>query len=345
MKRSDQIIDWPAARSATRTPEARGMARDSVRLLVSSLDGHRHAIFHELADFLAPKTLLVVNTSATLPASLPAAGRFGAFTLNLSTRYGDRLWLTEPRWNPATPGPMPLRAGDKFETAGMAARAVAPYPGLPRLWFVAFDGSVELAMADEGEPIRYGYMEPPFPPLSAYQTVFARRPGSAEMPSAARPFSLPVVDELANRGVRIAPIELHTGVSSLESSDDPARHNMYPEPFAVPAETADAINQARRQGRPVIAVGTTVVRALESAWDGEGVRTARGSTRVVVSPERGINTVDGLITGFHDPHASHLAMLHAVAGEPVITTAYDEAARAGYLWHEFGDSHLILRPR
>ena len=343
MKRNDRILDWPTARAATRTPEARGLARDQVRLLVSGPDGHRHAIFHDLADFLQPGTLLVVNTSATLPASLPATGRFGAFTLNLSTRYADRLWLAEPRWNAATPGPIPLKVEETFEAAGMAVRAIAPYPGLPRLWFVAFDGSVEMAMADEGEPIRYGYIEPPFPPLSAYQTVFGRRPGSAEMPSAARPFSQRVVDDLNRRNVGIAAIELQTGVSSLESDDGAAMPALYPEPFSVPAETAAAVNEARRQRRPVIAVGTTVTRALESAWDGERVRAARGSTRVFVRPERGITTVDGLITGFHDLHASHLAMLYAIAGEQCIDTAYDEAARAGYLWHEFGDSHLILR--
>ena len=227
----------------------------------------------------------------------------------------------------------------------MAARLVAPYPELPRLWFVAFDGSLEMAMADEGEPIRYGYIEPPFPLLSAYQTIFAQRPGSAEMPSAGRPFSPAVLNDLRRRNVMVAPIELQTGVSSLEIEDDAAGRTLYPEPFSVPAGTAAAVNLARRQGRPVIAVGTTVVRALESAWDGNRVRAARGSTRLFVHSARGINTVDGLITGFHDPHATHLAMLHAIAGEELVSAAYGEAVREGYLWHEFGDSHLILPRR
>lgn len=344
-QRSDRLIDRPTGRPATRTPEARGLARDQVRLLVSGPDGHQHTIFRELADFLPTGTLLVVNTSATLPASLPASARFGAFTLNLSTRYADRLWLSEPRWDAARPGPLPLQAGETFEVAGMAGRLVAPYPDLPRLWFVAFDGSAEMAMADEGEPIRYGYVESPFPPLSAYQTVFAMRPGSAEMPSAGRPFSQAVLGDLRSRNITVAPVELQTGVSSLEIEDDAAGRALYPEPFWVPAETAAAVNAARRQRRTVIAVGTTVVRALESAWDGERVRAARGSTRLFVHPERGINAVDGLITGFHDPHATHLAMLHAIAGEKLIGAAYGEAVREGYLWHEFGDSHLILRPR
>jgi S-adenosylmethionine:tRNA ribosyltransferase-isomerase len=344
MKPESARLNRIRARSATRTPEARGLARDEVRLLVSGPDGHQHAIFHQLAEFLPAGALLVVNTSATLPASLPASGRLGRFTLNLSTRYADRLWLAEPRPDAARPGPLPFVPGETLEVAGMAARLVASYPDLPRLWFVAFDGSIEAAMADEGEPIRYGYLEPPFPPLSAYQTIFAERPGSAEMPSAARPFSERVLAELDWREIAIAPIELQTGVSSLEAGGG-AAVTLYPEPFIVPAETAAAVNAARRERRLVIAVGTTVVRALESAFDGDRVRAVAGFTRLFVHPERYLRTVDGLITGFHDPEATHLAMLHAIAGEKRISAAYAEATRAGYLWHEFGDSHLILPSR
>jgi S-adenosylmethionine:tRNA ribosyltransferase-isomerase len=336
------LMDKLAPRSATVPPEARGLARDEVPLLVSRADRHEHAVFHELADFLPAGSLLVVNTSATLPASLPASGRIGRFILNLSTRYAERLWLAEPRWNASRPGPLPIVAGETFEVAGMSARLIAPYPGLSRLWFVAFAASVEIAMADEGEPIRYGYVEPPFPPLSAYQTIFAERPGSAEMPSAARPFSRRVLDELAWRGISIVPLELHTGVSSLETYDGEGEPVLYPEPYIVPAETAAAVNRARRDGRPVIAVGTTVVRALETAWEGHQVGAASGFTRLFVEPSRGVHAVDGLITGFHDPNATHLAMLHAVAGVRLVADAYDEAIRAGYLWHEFGDSHLVL---
>jgi S-adenosylmethionine:tRNA ribosyltransferase-isomerase len=340
MKRSDPLLDRGIGRAAARTPEARGLARDEVRLLVSDPDGHQHAIFHELGDFLPAGTLLVVNTSATLPASLPAHGRIGPFRLNLSTRYGRQLWLAELRWDAARPGPLPLGPGETIEAAGMAARLVAPYPGLPRLWFVSFDGSVEMAMAEEGEPIRYGYLEPPFPPLAAYQTIFAEMPGSAEMPSAARPFTRKVVDDLKWRGIRVAGIELHTGVSSLEAGDAGV---LYPEPFTVGEETAAAVNAARREGRPVIAVGTTVVRALESASDGRAVRPMTGFTRLFVGPETGVNTIDGLVTGFHNPDATHLAILRAIAGEALVTAGYGEALREGYLWHEFGDSHLILR--
>src|SRR5690606_32773770 len=156
---------------------------------------HEHALFRELASFLPAGALLVVNRSATLPASLPASGAPGHFCLNLSTRYGNGVWLAEPRWSASRPGPLPLRRGETFEAAGIAGRFLSPFPGLKRLWFVRFAGDIEAAMVAEGEPIRYAYLEPPFPPLAAYQTLFASVPGSAEMPSAALPFTQRVCDD------------------------------------------------------------------------------------------------------------------------------------------------------
>ncbi len=345
MKSDVLYFDRPAALQATAPAETRGLARDEVRLLVSTPRGHTHARFDELARFLCPGDLLVVNTSATLPASLPAAHKDGEFIVNLSTRYGAGLWLAEPRYSAAQPGPLPLYAGDRLRVADLPARLVAPYPAIPRLWFIHFDGDIATAMARHGQPIRYGYMPHRYP-LSAYQTIFAHVPGSAEMPSAARPFTPRVLDSLRARGVALAEITLHTGVSSLEvEAEEIEQHPLYAEPFAVPATTAEAVNATRAGGRRVIAVGTTVVRALESAWDGGQVRAARGFTRRYVHPAQGVHTIDGLLSGLHDPMASHLAMLYAVAGEPLIREGYAAAIAAGYLWHEFGDSHLILPER
>lgn len=344
MKPADFLFERPAGQVATMPPEMRGLARDEVRLLVSTPRRHAHARFRDLASYLTPGTVLVVNRSATLAASLPATGRLGPFMLNLSTRYQDGLWLAEPRWDRSRPGPLPLHPGVSIEAGGLAGRLIAPYPGLARLWFTRIDGDVEAAIARAGEPIRYGYIEPPLPPLSAYQTLFSTVPGSAEMPSAGRPFTPRVVAELEADGIAILPIELHAGVSSLELDPETIdRPVLYPEPFRVPVATAATINQARREGRPVIAVGTTVVRALESAFADGQVRPAEGFTRLYVHPARRVQAVDGLLTGLHDPLASHLAMLHALAGTELIRGAYAEALREGYLWHEFGDTHLILR--
>ena len=161
------------------------------------------------------------------------------------------------------------------------------------------------------------------------------------MPSASRPFTAELVVELARRGVTVVPILLHTGVSSLEAHELP-----YPERYRVTDATAAHVNAVHRAGGRVIAAGTTVVRALETVADAHGVvHPGAGWTELVVTPERGVRAVDGLLTGWHEPEATHLLMLEAIAGRPALERAYAEAHRAGYLWHEFGDSHLLLPER
>lgn len=326
-------------------PEQRGAGRDAVRLMWSSGTVHSHYAFRDLPKLLQPGDVLVVNRSATLPASLPALlpERSGArsFLLNLSTRYDPRLWLAEPRWSPSEPGPVPLDAGERISVGGSPARVVGSHPRLARLVFVAFDEDPQLAMARAGRPIRYGYVAQP-QPLEAYQTVFADRPGSAEMPSAARPFTEWMVGACNRRGIEIARLTLHTGVSSLESPlGADGVPDLYAEPFEVPPETARVVNRARADGRRVVAVGTTVVRALESAWNGTKVVPARGFTSRVVSPGRSHGVIDGLLTGLHEAGSSHLAMLCGVASRETVDSAYREAVAEGYLWHEFGDTHLL----
>ncbi len=343
MKRSELIFDRPEGLVARRPAETEGQARDNGRLMVSTPSGHQHACFMDLPQFLQPGDLLVVNRSATLPASLTVEGSVGIFTLNLSTNYGDGLWLAEPRFSAAKPGPIPgLMPGQSLYVADIEARLIAPFPGLDRLWFVQFDGDLFAAMHQVGRPVHYSYVDKAFN-LKYYQTVFANTPGSAEMPSAAYPFTRRVLQQLQIRGVEIASIVLHTGVSSLEVEvDEVEQHPLYPEPYCVSKGTAAAVNRARAEGRRVIALGTTVVRALESAWDGHEVRPSSGFTRIYIHPQRGVFTVDGLLTGLHDPVTSHLAMLYAIGGQKLIRDAYREAVLEGYHWHEFGDSHLIL---
>ena len=342
MKSDVLMFDRPVHLQATAPPEQRSLDRDGVRLLVTTPEGSTHARFSDLPELLTPGDLLVVNESATIPASLPAEGMLGQLVLNLSTNYGNGLWLAEPRLTRSIPGSISLQEGEEIQLPGLTGRMVSRFPGLPRLWFVQLHGNVEAALGEYGSPIRYGYVDQDYP-LEAYQTIFARVRGSAEMASAARPFSLPLVDRLKQKGVEIATIVLHTGVSSLEvDAEELEDQVMYAEPFQVSPETADAVNTAKRQGRRVIAVGTTVVRALESAWDGQRVVPASGFTRIYIHPGRKVHTVDGLLTGFHDPMASHLAMLYALAGEEMVRSAYSDAVRSGYLWHEFGDSNLLL---
>lgn len=342
MKRSELIFERPLQLQATAPAEARGISRDQARLMVTTPSGHHHATFADLYQFLKPGDLVVVNDSATLPASLPASIGDMNFIVDFATDYGSGTWLVEPRWSSSQPGPLPLKAGSTMTLPGLTAHLIHTYPGLDRLWFVQVDGDVRAAMARFGSPIRYGYVPERYP-LSSYQTYFARHPGSAEMPSAAYPFTGDVVHKLKLSGIQLASITLHTGVSSLEVEREVVEeHPLFPEPFAVSKAAADAVNAARREGRRVIAVGTTVVRALESAWDGGQIRPRAGFTRAYIHPGTGVHVVDGLLTGLHDPVTSHLAMLYAVAGQETILSGYAEAVKEGYLWHEFGDSHLIL---
>jgi S-adenosylmethionine:tRNA ribosyltransferase-isomerase len=341
---SDLQFDRPADLQATAPAEERGLTRDGVRLLVSDDDDHTHARFRDLATVLEPGDLLVVNDSATLPASLPATGPPGQFLVNGCTDYGNGLWLVEPRWSESEPGPLSLSAGDRITVGGIHGHVVGEFPSIPRLVFVRFEGDVRAAMDAVGQPIRYGYVEEDYP-LDTYQTYFAATPGSAEMPSAARAFTHRVVESLRTHGIGIATITLHTGVASLEVKSEQAEENpLYPEPFRVPNATARAVAATNARGQRVIAVGTTVVRALESAWDTnrERVVPTEGFTQLFVTPERGTRVVDGLLTGLHDPQTTHLAMLYAISSQKSVMNGYREAIDEAYLWHEFGDTHLLL---
>ena len=168
--------------------------------------------------------------------------------------------------------------------------------------------------------------------------MFATEPGSAEMPSAGRAFTPRVVKRLERIGVRVVPLVLHTGVASLEADESP-----YPERFRVPVGTAEAVNQAHEAGHRVVAVGTTVVRALETVASLTGrVGQGEGWTDLVITPERGLYAVDAILTGLHEARSSHLAMLEALAGQRHVAVAYEAALENRYRWHEFGDLHLIL---
>jgi S-adenosylmethionine:tRNA ribosyltransferase-isomerase len=324
--------------SATAPPEARGLRRDQVRLLVATPDGITETAFRDLAEHLCPGDLVVVNTSATLAAAVDGSRSDGEeVTVHFSTRHDDGTWTVEVRPRVYATGPVPdTQVGEQLALHEATATVLSTTPGQHRLHRVVVDRPVAELMWDHGRPIRYGYVTRPWP-LESYQTVFAVEPGSAEMPSAGRPFTPDVVVDLARHGVLVAPVTLHTGVSSQEAGEPPQ-----PERYRVPATTASLVNHVRRTGGRVIAVGTTVTRALESAVVDGLVAAADGWTDLVLGPSRPARVVTGLVTGWHEPGASHLDLLRAVAGEALVTAAYDEAQRRGLLWHEFGDSCLLL---
>ena len=326
-------------------PEARGLPRDGVRMLVARRedDSIEHRTFSDLPDLLAPGDVVVINVSATIPAAVPARRRGGeAVRVHFATRapHLDDDWrVVEIR---SVDGSRPLRlgAGESLTLRGGGTlELVAPYASGERLMLARFCCAllVDEYLEAHGEPIRYSHVPEPWP-LNAYQNVYAISPGSAEMPSAGRPLTRELISRLVAREIAVAPITLHCGVSSPESHEPP-----FPEWYEVPDHTAQHIAAARDRGGRVIAVGTTVVRALESAGGPDRCSCARsGWTGLVVTPDCGVSIVDGLITGWHEPEASHLQLLEALMGPDLLARSYEAAVDAGYLWHEFGDSHLIL---
>ncbi|WP_426563728.1 S-adenosylmethionine:tRNA ribosyltransferase-isomerase [Angustibacter sp. McL0619] len=331
---------------AAAPPERRGLARDGVRLLIAEPHALQHRLFRDLPEVLSPGDLLVVNTSATVPAALRATHRRGGRArLHVSTELDDGSWVVEPRL-PANDGPdLRLRAGDSVRlAAGVGLRLLDSYPrpgatAGSRLWRASVSPATDLLafLGRHGRPIEYDYLHGSFD-LADHQNVYASQPGSAEMPSAGRPFTAPLLVRLMARGITIAPVLLHCGVSSQEAHEAPL-----PERFEVGPDTARLVRSAWSAGRRVVAVGTTVVRALESAAGADGrVRAASGWTELVVGPGYSPRAVTGLLTGLHAPQASHLLMLEALAGPQLVERAYDSAVRGHYLWHEFGDSMLFL---
>ena len=348
-------FELPPELEAFAPPEARGMTRDAVRMMVArrSNGALTHSTFALLPAFLDEGDLVVVNTSGTIPAAITATTVVDQplvdqplvdqpLVVHLSTRLDDGRWVVEPRrivghsterWPDESP-PRDLCLG---ESAAM--RLVERYLDSRRLWIAELDlpQPVLTWLTVHGRPIRYGYVERQWP-LSVYQNVYVTEPGSAEMPSAGRPFTPDVITRLVAKGVGVTPIVLHTGVASLEADELP-----YPEHARVSETTAARVNATHAAGRRVIAVGTTVVRALESAVDDDGIVHAfDGWTELVVTPERGVRAVDGLLTGWHEPEASHLLMLEAVAGRALLESSYAASLAEAYQWHEFGDLHLIL---
>ncbi|MFJ4008960.1 S-adenosylmethionine:tRNA ribosyltransferase-isomerase [Streptomyces sp. NPDC090026] len=340
----------PPELSASVPAEVRGTGREDVRLLVSRGRRVVHRVFRELPGQLRAGDVLVVNTSPTLSAAVD--GRLGTepVVVHFSTRGRGRgagaRWAVELRSPDGAGTTVPRAGGPPGAVVRLpgGARLVlrAPLaPGADRLWWASVGVDVPELLARYGRPIRYRYTARD-QPAAAYRTVFSvpspDGSGSAEMPSASRPFTGALVAELVSRGVQFAPVTLHTGVSSPEAHEPP-----YPERFSVPATTAWLVNAARAAGGRIVAVGTTAVRSLESAAGPSGaVVPTAGWTDLVVTPRRGVRVVDGLLTGLHEPEASHLLMLEALAGREALAFAYEEALRRAYLWHEFGDTHLIL---
>jgi len=344
-------FDLPKQLECAEPTEERGLPRDGVRMLVSyrADDQLLHARFSDLPSFLREGDVLIVNTSGTFNAALPTQLPDGqAGRVHLSTPLENGAWLVEVRQITGNKSlrykglkagqTLPLPQGGKIKIDSPFYRTPPDEDHL-HLWKaeLIISTSLEGYLNKNGQPIRYDKVHKKYP-LSYYQTVFSTEKGSAEMPSAGRAFTADLVTQLVIKGVQIAPLLLHTGVSSPEVDEEP-----YPEFFRVPAFTASLVNQAKRDGRRIVAVGTTAIRAIESSLDDFGrVVPDEGMTDLFITPERGLKVVNAMLTGFHEPRASHLMMMEALASREHLGLCYREAVDRAYQWHEFGDLHLVL---
>ncbi len=327
--------------------------RDSSRLLVLDrvTGAVRHRAFRDLPDLLHPGDLLVVNRSRVFPARLLGRrSRGGAAEVLLVRAHGDGLWDALVR-----PGRR-LRPGDVIEVADdLTVRIEArKAPGgetgpLRTVRLLARGGDVtDVAAALE----RHGHV--PLPPYirrpdapadrERYQTVYAREPGSVAAPTAGLHFTPPLLDALRGRGIEHAEVVLHVGPGTFRpvEVENVTEHRVDPEPFVIPPETAEAVARTRARGGRVVAVGTTVTRALETAADEGAPRPGAGETALVIVPGYRFRAVDGLVTNFHLPRSSLVLLVAAFAGRERVLAAYAEAVRERYRFYSYGDAMLIV---
>ncbi|SFI94836.1 S-adenosylmethionine:tRNA ribosyltransferase-isomerase [Thermoflavimicrobium dichotomicum] len=334
----------PTALHASTPPERRGIRRDQVRLMVS--DKHTgesiHTSFHQLPQFLRSGDVLVLNASRTIPALLYGKWyRQGQLLsdkveIRLAHRLDERIWqalvITEG-----------VKKGDFFYfSTKLFAEVIRVRSGfaLIEMRFSLSGAFLFEQIYALGQPIRYEYVQNPWQ-LEYYQTVYGSFPGSVELPSAGRAFTWEMLFRLKQKGISIAFLLLHTGLSYFLGNQVNPEENG--EEYMIPDRTATLVNQAKQSGGRVIAVGTTVVRALESAVSPTGqCMSTKGWTRLYIHSHYSLQLVDGLLTGFHEPEASHLDLLTAFVESHQLKQMYDEAIQQQYLWHEFGDLHLIL---
>jgi S-adenosylmethionine:tRNA ribosyltransferase-isomerase len=312
--------------------------------------------FADLPSLLAAGDLLVVNDAATLPASLRGRTEAGEVEVRLASEgatpscwtavlfgAGDWRQRTEDR-----PSPPALGTGAVVDFArDLSARIERVFPLSPRLVDLRFDREGEelwSALYRVGRPVQYSYLCGPLS-LGQVQTTFGARPCSVEMPSAGRPLTTALLRDLRRRGVEVAAL---THAAGLSACGDPAVDAAlpFPEAYAIPAATVEAIRRTREAGGRVVAVGTTVVRAIEgSAADHGGeVRAGAGLTGLRITKGFAPAVVDGLLTGLHEPATSHFELLRAFAPEAVLRAAHRHAESHRYLGHEFGDACLVLDP-
>jgi S-adenosylmethionine:tRNA ribosyltransferase-isomerase len=332
----------PSELNASHPPERRGIRRDHVRMMVldKKTGDVSHDKFFRLAEYLKPGDLVVMNNSRTVPAILKAGLYRNAKLLEKEAEIRLARRRNEETWDVLIVTDR-VKLGDILQfSSDLSAVVIDMKEGSPLKTILFSKKGTDLfnSIYALGEPVRYEYINHPWG-LDYYQTVFASHPGSVEMPSAGRAFSWELLFNLQHIGIELDFIQLHTGLSYLLDDEVETSPTDNYEEYHLSEKTIEKIHKTKAAGGRVIAVGTTVVRALESAGvTGE----LHGVTNLYINQNFPLKMVDGIITGFHEPKASHLDMLTAFVPQDLLWNAYEEAIDLQYLWHEFGDMNLIL---
>lgn len=320
--------------------EYTGGRRSDVKLL--SIDRSKGSFefreFEEIFNLLEPDDVIVFNNSSTLPAHFRPYDREERRFVDLNIGYHENGLLAEirSRHTNCYSGKRLYFANGSYISLSRRMRDYGRY------WEINPGNGFDLheRSSSEGSYINYDENMQGLPG-SVYASEIARIPGSVEYPSASRPFTRSILDRLKNNGIRILEITLHCNLGSLDATEFYNKKRLLPEYFSVNEDVADELTYLRRNGSRIIAVGTTVVRALESARNGEKFYPVQGYTDIIIDRHRRTG-IDGLITGMHDPSTSHLLMLSSFVDIELIKASYLAAAESGFAWHEFGDSCIIL---
>ncbi len=318
--------------------------RDAARLMVLQRASGKieHAIFRELGNYLRPGDVLVLNETRVIPARLygrkiPSGGKVEILLLS---RRGEEVWE-------ALVGGKGLKAGRRLQIeGGPEAEIIEVLDGPRRL--LRFAQPIETHLERIGHVPLPPYIHTPLSDPQRYQTVFARHPGSVAAPTAGLHFTPALIERLQAQGIGFAKVTLHVGLDTFApvTEEQPQEHKIHSEWCQVSQQAAEIINQARRRGGRIIAVGTTSVRTLESAArlaePGEAVKPFEGPTDLFILPGYQFRVVDAMITNFHLPRSTLLMLVSAFAGREQILSAYEIAKRHGYRFYSFGDAMLIL---
>lgn len=340
MRTSDFHYDLPDEQIAQKPAEP----RDSSRLLVYNRSAGKsdHRIFRDITEYFGEGDVLVINDTRVIPARLHGTKRGS----KVSVEFLLLKRLSETRWEVIMRPGRKLRPGDVVDfSSGFSAQITSKgAEGICEVDF-SWEGVFEELLEEHGETPLPPYITDHSAPRGRYQTVYARENGSAAAPTAGLHFTEELLRRLRKKGVEIVHVMLHVGLGTFRpvKEDTVEDHLMHEEEFEITPEAADALNRAKREGRRITAVGTTSVRAVESAWDGAKVLPMRSETSIFLYPGKAFNVIDSLITNFHLPESTLLMLVAAFVGDTEKTLSiYRDAVKDGYRFFSFGDAMLIL---